>query len=78
MSAGASDNAVSVAVALEVLEVLSRRPTPLEHAVVFLFNGAEEKALLGAHGFITQHKVDDDFLFFPVFFFFLRTAPSRA
>lgn len=32
--------------ALEVLEVLSRRMKALEHPVVFLFNGAEEKGLL--------------------------------
>jgi len=54
-SPGASDNAVSVAVALEVLQVLSQRSTFLKHPIIFLFNGAEEKALLGSHGFITQH-----------------------
>jgi len=43
---GASDNAVSVAVALEVLQVLSQGSTFLKHPVIFLFNGAEEKALL--------------------------------
>lgn len=54
-SPGASDNGVSVAVALEVLEVLTRRTEPTRHPVIFLFNGAEEKGMLGAHGFITQH-----------------------
>lgn len=44
--AGASDNGVSVAVALEVLEVLSRRTTATTHPVIFLFNGAEEKGML--------------------------------
>jgi Zn-dependent M28 family amino/carboxypeptidase len=43
---GASDNGVSVAVALEVLEVLSRGREPTKHPVIFLFNGAEEKGML--------------------------------
>jgi len=43
---GASDNGVSVAVALEVLEVLSRGKEPTKHPVIFLFNGAEEKGML--------------------------------
>ena len=43
---GASDNGVSVAVALEVLEVLSRGREPTKHQVIFLFNGAEEKGML--------------------------------
>jgi len=54
-SPGASDNAVSVAVALEVFETLARGSTLIKHPIIFLFNGAEEKALLGSHGFITQH-----------------------
>ena len=43
---GASDNAVSVAVALEVFETLARGSTLIKHPIIFLFNGAEEKALL--------------------------------
>lgn len=41
---------------LEVLRILSKEPTRPLHNVVFLFNGAEENPLQGAHGFITRHK----------------------
>uniref|UniRef100_A0A8C7KH74 Endoplasmic reticulum metallopeptidase 1 n=1 Tax=Oncorhynchus kisutch TaxID=8019 RepID=A0A8C7KH74_ONCKI len=54
-SPGASDDAVSCAVMLEVLHSLANLSTPLRHGVVFLFNGAEETMQQASHGFITQH-----------------------
>nr|CAD7589286.1 unnamed protein product [Timema genevievae] len=51
-----SDDGLNCAVMLEVLRVLSQSSTPLQHNVIFLFNGAEESPLKAAHGFITQHK----------------------
>lgn len=45
LAAGASDDAVSCAVMLEVLHSLANQSTRLHHGVLFLFNGAEENVL---------------------------------
>ena len=57
MGPGASDDAVSCGVMLEMIRVMLRSPrTSLSNDVIFLFNGAEESVLLAAHGFITKHR----------------------
>lgn len=55
-SPGASDDAASCVVMLEVLRVLSRQNYLLRHSVIFLFNGAEESGLQASHAFIAKHK----------------------
>ncbi|XP_046972595.1 putative endoplasmic reticulum metallopeptidase 1-B isoform X4 [Vanessa cardui] len=49
---GASDNGVFCAVMAETMSKLSRGMKKLKHNVIFLFNGAEESALMGSHGFL--------------------------
>jgi Zn-dependent M28 family amino/carboxypeptidase len=53
---GGGDSIAQIAVMLEILRKISKMENPLRHSIVFLFNGAEEIGLLGAHAFITQHK----------------------
>ncbi|XP_006816631.2 endoplasmic reticulum metallopeptidase 1-like [Saccoglossus kowalevskii] len=55
-SPGASDDAGSCAVLLEILRILVESDEPLKHSVIFLFNGAEENILHASHGFITNHQ----------------------
>lgn len=42
---GAGDNAISCAIMLEIIRVISQSSTPLHHSMIFLFNGAEENLL---------------------------------
>ncbi|XP_059614367.1 endoplasmic reticulum metallopeptidase 1-like isoform X2 [Phlebotomus argentipes] len=53
---GGSDAAAMVGIMMELLRKLSTRAEVFRHCVVFLFNGAEENYMLGAHAFITRHK----------------------
>ncbi|ESP05704.1 hypothetical protein LOTGIDRAFT_103045 [Lottia gigantea] len=55
-SPGASDDAVSCCVMLELLRSFSQHNQAFRHNVIFLFNGAEENVLQASHGFITKHK----------------------
>lgn len=56
ISDGAGDDTFMVSIMLEVLRVLASSYITHKHAIVFLFNGAEEDGLLGAHAFVTQHR----------------------
>ncbi|KAL4236001.1 Endoplasmic reticulum metallopeptidase 1 [Mactra antiquata] len=54
-SPGAGDNAISCAMMMEIIRVLSQSTDKIHHSIVFLFNGAEENLLQASHGFITKH-----------------------
>ncbi|KAF5894251.1 endoplasmic reticulum metallopeptidase 1, partial [Clarias magur] len=56
-SPGANDDAVGCAVMLEVLHSISNLSIPLNHGIIFLFNGAEEIGLLASHAFVTQNEL---------------------
>jgi len=60
-SPGATDNVISCSVMLEVLRVLSMQPElVVRNTIVFLFNGAEELGLQGAHGFVRGRESQSD------------------
>ncbi|KJE89018.1 hypothetical protein, variant [Capsaspora owczarzaki ATCC 30864] len=54
-SPGASDNGANVAVLLELFHSLLYKP-PTQHAVILLFNEAEECGLFGADAFVNAHR----------------------
>ncbi|KAI0718042.1 hypothetical protein C8T65DRAFT_706971 [Cerioporus squamosus] len=57
-SPGAADDAMSVGVMLECIRVLTNSPGwEPKHAIVFLFNNAEESLQDGSHLFSTQHPI---------------------
>lgn len=56
-SPGATDDMISCATMLEIIRVLAaEKPTVLKNPIVFLFNGAEELGLQGAHGFVKGYE----------------------
>lgn len=56
VSPGGGDAGTMIAVMLETLRVLATQPETFGHAIIFLFNGAEEISLIGSHAFVTQHE----------------------
>ena len=54
-SYGASDDLSGVAVLMEVMRNVAASE-PLDHAIIFNLNGAEENVLQASHGFITDHE----------------------
>ena len=56
-SPGATDNMISCVTMLEVIRVLAAETNVTKrNSVVFLFNGAEELGLQGAHGFVKGYN----------------------
>lgn len=58
-SPGGTDNVAAVGFAMEALRCITETPSTVDRItrpIVFLFNGAEEVILAGAHGFMTTHK----------------------
>ncbi|GAB0100844.1 endoplasmic reticulum metallopeptidase 1 [Sergentomyia squamirostris] len=53
---GGSDAAAMVGIMLELVRKVTSHPRSFRHCVIFLFNGAEENYMLGAHAFITRHR----------------------
>ncbi|XP_053676564.1 endoplasmic reticulum metallopeptidase 1-like [Anopheles nili] len=60
-SPGAGDDGTMVVVMLEILRQLTTQngdpAAPMQHGVIFLFNGCEENTMQGVHGFIRGHPL---------------------
>ncbi|KAL5273661.1 hypothetical protein ACFFRR_000425 [Megaselia abdita] len=55
-SPGAGDDASMVSILIEIFCVLASDIKPLDHPIIFLFNGAEEVQMIGSYTFLTSHK----------------------
>ncbi|XP_034110822.1 endoplasmic reticulum metallopeptidase 1-like [Drosophila albomicans] len=53
---GAGDAGFMIVTMMEVLRVIATSKQPIQHPIVFLFNGGEEGGLQASHGFITTHR----------------------
>jgi acetylornithine deacetylase/succinyl-diaminopimelate desuccinylase-like protein len=56
-SPGASDDAVSCAIMIEALEVITQADKALKNNVIFLFNGAEENMLPGKYFHLRSNHI---------------------
>uniref|UniRef100_A0A182SEU4 FXNA-like protease n=1 Tax=Anopheles maculatus TaxID=74869 RepID=A0A182SEU4_9DIPT len=57
-SPGAGDDGTMVVVMLELMRQLTQSTkSPMQHGVLFLFNGCEENTMQGAHGFVRGHPL---------------------
>ncbi|KAF9925977.1 hypothetical protein FBU30_004330 [Linnemannia zychae] len=59
-SPGAVDDGLGVGVMMEIIRVMSQRPSKMKNGIVFLFNGGEESLQDASHAFITQHELKDN------------------
>ena len=57
-SPGATDNMISCVSMIEIIRVLSRQEIDFRNTLLFLFNGAEELGMQGAHGFVAGWEKD--------------------
>lgn len=58
-SPAAGDAGLMIVIMLETMRVITQSETPLDHAIIFLYNGGEEKTMMGSHAFITKHEWAD-------------------
>lgn len=55
-SPAAGDAGLMIVIMLETMRVITQSATPLDHAIIFLYNGGEENPMMGSHAFITSHE----------------------